>query len=80
MPLIARERPAVAEKSKTVYVAIRNTRTGPKRLGVFDNSREAHEVAQAACDEAAGLYGSASTDVFRARLTLIGKPQVGRRG
>jgi len=64
--------PPEKKKTFTVYVAIRHTRAGDQRLGVYNSEDGAMSVAEDAVNEAAYAYGYGSASVFKAKLTLIG--------
>ena len=65
--------PKSKQRSFTVFVAIRHTRAGDVRLGVYDKEETAMNRAETAVDEAAAMYGFGSASVFKAKLTLIGE-------
>lgn len=68
------------KRTYKVFVAIRHTRAGDQRLGVFDNSEAAMAVAERAADEAAGRYGYGSASAFRAVLTVSGRALKAKEG
>jgi len=66
-----------------VYVAIRHTRAGDVRLGVYDSRERAMSHALEEVERAARTYDAvASTSVFAGFLTLSGralKPKEGEK-
>jgi hypothetical protein len=64
--------PPEKKRSFKVFVAIRHTRAGDVRLGVYDSEDTAMMIAEDAVNEAAAAYGFGSASVFRARLHLLG--------
>jgi hypothetical protein len=62
--------------SSIVWVVVRHTATGDKRVSVVDNREHAMEMAEAVADEAARNYGRGSASVFKGCLTMSTKPEM----
>lgn len=61
------------KKKGTVYVVVRHTRAGDKRVGVLDDREDAMHYAEGVASSAARDYGHGRASVFRATLTLTSK-------
>lgn len=72
-------RRASMQRTQPVFVVVRHTRSGDKRVAVFDDdgtpARQAvaMEHAEDVANEAAATYGSGATSVFRGVLTITGR-------
>lgn len=62
--------PPSTENTFNVYVVVRHTRAGDKRIAVVDDRDAAMRQAENIADEAAANYGHGSASVFKAILTL----------
>lgn len=64
------------KRSFPVFVVIRHTRSGDKRIGIYDNRSVAMDAAESIADEAARNYGYGAASVYSAKLILNAKPEM----
>ncbi len=64
--------PADDKTTFDVFVAVRHTRSGDHRIGVYNTADVAMDVAERAADSAARDYGYGSASAFPARLEYTG--------
>lgn len=55
-----------------VFTVVRHTRSGDKRIGIYDNQEIAMDRAESEADSAARDYGYGSASVFPSRLEYTG--------